>query len=62
MGYVCINLVVCNTVGETFLVCGLYKLEFRMSLNSWSAWRLALNNIEQSQSSCVIISLGQEVC
>ena len=60
MGYVCITLVVCNTVRETFLVCGLYKLEFRTCLNSWSAWRLALDSVEQSQSSCVIINLGQE--
>ena len=60
MGYVCITLVVCNTVGETFLVFGSYKLKFRMCLNSWSAWRLGLDNVEQSQSSCVIIGLGQE--
>ena len=60
MGYVCITLVVCNTVGETFLVCGSYKLEFRTCLNSWSTWRLVLDNIEQSQSSCMIIDLGQE--
>lgn len=60
MSYVCITQVVCNTVGETFLVCGLYKLEFRMSLNSWSAWRLALNSVEQSQTSYVIIGLSQE--
>ena len=60
MGYVCITLVVCNTVGEMFLVRGLYKLEFRMSLNCWSTWRLALDNVEQSQSSYVIIGLGQE--
>ena len=31
-----------------------------MYLDSWFAWRLALDNIEQSQSSCVIIGLGQE--
>ena len=61
MGYVCITLVVCNTVGETFLVCGSYKLEFRTCLNSWSMWRLALASVEQSQSSCVIIGLGQEM-
>ena len=60
MGYVCITLVVCNTVGETFLVCGSYKLEFRMCLNSWSAWRLALDSVEQCHSFCVIIGLGQE--
>ena len=60
MGYVCITLVVCNIVGEMFLVCGSYKLEFRMCLNSWSAWRLALDNVEQSQSACVIIGSGQE--
>ena len=45
---------------ETFLVRGLYKLEFKTCLNSKSAWRLALDNVEQSQSSCVIVSLGQE--
>ena len=45
---------------ETFLVCGLYKLEFRMCLNSWFAWRLALDSVEQSQNSCVIVGLGQE--
>ena len=60
MGYVCITLVVCNTVGETFLVRGLYKLEFKTCLDSWSVWRLALDNVEQSQSSCAIIGLGQE--
>jgi len=51
---------VCNTIGEMFLVCGSYKLEFRKCLYSWSTWRLALENVEQSQSSCVIIGLGQE--
>ena len=60
MGYVCITLVVCNTVREMFLACGLYKLEFRTCLNSWFAWRLALDSVEQSQNSYVIISLGQE--
>ena len=60
MGYVCITLVVCNTVGGTFLVRGLLKLEFKTCLDSWSVWRLALDNVEQSQSSCVIIGLGQE--
>ena len=60
MGYVCITLVVCNTIGEKFFVYGSYKLEFRTCLSSWSAWRLALDNVEQSQSSCVIIGLGQE--
>ena len=60
MDYVCIALVVCNTIGETFLVCGSYKLEFRTCLDSWSAWKLALDSVEQSQSSCVIIGLGQE--
>ena len=60
MDYVCIVLVVCNTVKGTFLVYELHKLEFKTCLDSWSAWRLALNSVEQSQSSCVIISLGQE--
>ena len=60
MGYVCITLVVCNTIGETFLVCGLYKLEFRTSLNCWSTWRLDLDSIEQSRNSCVIVGSGQE--
>ena len=60
MGYVCITLVVCNTIGEMFLVRGLHKLEFKTCLDSWSAWRLALDIVEQSQSSCVIIGLGQE--
>ena len=60
MGYVCIILVVCNTVGETFLVRGLHKLEFKTCLNSWSTWRLALNNVEQSQGSCVIVGLVRE--
>ena len=60
MGYVCITLVVCNTIGETFLVCGLYKLEIKTCLESWSTWRLALNSVEHSQTSCVIIGLGQE--
>ena len=60
MDYVCIALVVCNTVGGTFLVRGLRKLEFKTCLDSWSAWRLALDSIEQSQNSCVIIGLGQE--
>jgi len=45
---------------EMFLVRGLYKLEFKMCLNSWSAWRLALDSVEQSQSSYVIVSLGQK--
>ena len=31
-----------------------------MCLDNWSAWRLALDSVEQSQSSYVIISLGQE--
>ena len=43
-----------------FLVRGLHKLEFKMCLDSWSAWRLALDSVEQSQSSCVIIGLDQE--
>ena len=60
MDYVCIALVVCNTVGGTFLVCGLHKLEFKMCLDSWFAWRLALDSVEQSQNSSVIIGLGQE--
>ena len=60
MGYVCITLVVCNTVGKTFLVCGLHKLEFKTCLDSWSALRLALNSVEQSQNSYVIIGLAQE--
>ena len=60
MGYVCITLVVCNTVGETFLVRGLHKLEFKTCLDSWSTWRLALDSVEQSQNSYVIIGLGQE--
>ena len=60
MDYVCIALVVCNTVGRTFLVCGLHKLEFKTCLDSWFAWRLVLDSVEQSQNSCVIIDLGQE--
>ena len=60
MDYVCITLVVCNTVRGMFLVCGLHKLEFKTCLDSWSAWRLALDSVEQSQNSCVIIGLGQE--
>ena len=60
MGYVCITLVMCNTVGETFLVRGLHKLEFKTCLDSWSAWRLALDSVEQPQSSWVIVDLGQE--
>ena len=60
MDYVCITLVVCNTVEGTFLVHGLHKLEFKMCLDSWFAWRLALDSVEQSQSSYVIIGLGQE--
>ena len=42
------------------MVCGLHKLEFKTCLDSWSAWRLALDSVEQSQNSCVIIGLGQE--
>ena len=60
MGYICITLVVCNIVGETFLVRGLHKLEFKTCLDTWSMWRLALDNVEQSQNSCVIVSLGRE--
>ena len=60
MGYVYITLVVCNTIGETFLVCGLHKLEFKTCLDSWSVWRLALDSVEQSQSSCIIVGLDQE--
>ena len=60
MGYVCITLVVCNTVGETFLARGLHKLEFKTCLDSWSTWRLALDNVEQSQDSCVIVGLVRE--
>ena len=60
MGYICITLVVCNIVGETFLVRRLHKLEFKTCLDSWSTWRLALDNIEQSQGSCVIIGLVRE--
>ena len=60
MDYVCLTLVVCNIIGGTFLVCGLHKLEFKMCMDSWFAWRLALDSVEQSQNSCVIISLGQE--
>ena len=60
MGYVCITLVVCNTTRGMFLVYGLHKLEFKTCLDSWSAWRLALDSVEQSQSSYVIIDLGQE--
>ena len=60
MGYICITLVVCNTVGETFSVHGLHKLEIKTCLKSWSAWRLALDSVEQSQISCVIVNLGRE--
>ena len=60
MDYVCLTLVVCNIIGGTFLVCGLHKLEFKMCLDSWFAWRLALDSVEQFQNSCVIIGLGQE--
>ena len=60
MDYVCITLVVRNTIGGMFLVRGLHKLEFKTCLDSWSAWKLALDSVEQSQSSCVIIDLGQE--
>ena len=60
MDYVCIALVVYNTVGGMFLVCGLHKLEFKTCLDSWFTWRLTLDSVEQSQSSCVIIGLGQE--
>ena len=42
------------------MVRGLHKLEFKTCLDSWSAWRLALDNVEQSQNSCVIIGLSQE--
>ena len=54
MGYVASSVQHCR---ETFLV---YKLKFKMCLNSWSAWRLGLDSIEQSQSSSVIVGLGQE--
>ena len=50
----------CNTVEGTFLVCGLHKLEFKTCLDSWFAWRLTLDSVEQSQNSYVIIGLGQE--
>ena len=60
MDYVCITLVVCNTTRGTFLVHRLHKLEFKTCLDSWSAWRLALDSVEQSQNSCVIIGLGRE--
>ena len=60
MGYVCITLVVCNTVGETFLARELHKLEFKTCLNNWSTWRLALDNVEQSQGSYVIVGLVRE--
>ena len=50
----------CNTIEGTFLVRGLHKLEFKTCLDSWSAWRLTLDSVEQSQRSCVIIDLGQE--
>ena len=60
MGYVCITLVVCNTIGEMFLVRGLHKLEFKTCLDTLSTWRLALDSVEQSQSSCVIVGLGRE--
>ena len=60
MSYVCITLVVCNTIGKTFLVRGLHKLEFKTCLDSWSVWRLARDSVEQSQNSFVIIGLGQE--
>ena len=42
------------------MVRGLHKLEFKTCLDNWSAWRLALDSVEQSQNSCVIIGLGQE--
>ena len=58
MDYVCITLVVCNTVERMFWVRGLHKL--KMCLDSWSVWRLALDSVKQSQSSYVIIGLGQE--
>ena len=57
MDYVCITLVVRNTIGGTFLVRGLHKLEFKTCLDSWSAWRLELDSVEQSQNSCVIIGM-----
>ena len=31
-----------------------------MSLNCWYEWRLALDIVEQSQSSCVIVGLEKE--
>ena len=60
MDYVCITLAMWNTIEKTFLVRRLHKLEFKTCLDSWSAWRLALDSVEQSQSSCVIIGLDQE--
>ena len=45
---------------NVFLVRGLHKLEFKTCLDSWSVWRLALDSVEQSQNSCVIVGLGQE--
>ena len=48
MDYVCIALVVCNTVEGTILVRGLCKLEFKTCLDSWFVWRLALDSVEQS--------------
>ena len=63
MDYVRITLKVCNIVGGTFFgswVAQTEKLEFKTCLDSWFAWRLALDSVEQSQSSCAIIGLGQE--
>ena len=49
-----------TTSEERFLVRGLHKLKFKTCLDSWSVQRLALDNVEQSQSSCVIFGLSQE--
>ena len=45
---------------NVFLGRGLQKLEFKTCLDNWSTWRLALDNVEQSQGSCVIVGLVRE--
>jgi hypothetical protein len=55
MEIVRISLVENDTV-EYFFFSGIFKLEQGGSLDCWSAWRLALDDIKQPKESCSIVA------
>ncbi len=55
MEIVCISLVE-NDIVEHRVCGGIFKLEQGCGLDCWLAWRLALNDVKQSQESCIIVA------